>query len=251
MSSPIAIDFYDIPSKLRGSSWSPSTWRIRYALNYKQLPYKTTWVEYPDIEKTCKQIGAPPTSKKPDGSPAYTVPTIYDPNTGKSVSDSLKIMVYLEETYPSSPERSLIPPGTWGLQLALLSLGPTILGSFSQFILPPGIKFLNEPSAKYCTDRLVVGGRPLMDLELQGEKRVVEWEKVEHGFGVIDSWMKKEDKFLMGDRFIFADLTIGALVRRVRQLYGEDSEEWRSMEKWHGGRWARLVKELDEYAMIH
>ena len=63
----------------------------RYALNIKGLPYTTQWVEYPDIERVCKQIGASPAEKKPDNPSQdhYTLPVIQDPNTGRVVSDSM------------------------------------------------------------------------------------------------------------------------------------------------------------------
>ena len=40
---------------------------IRYALNYKRLPYKTVWVEYHEIEPVAKKVGAKPTKTKPNG----------------------------------------------------------------------------------------------------------------------------------------------------------------------------------------
>ena len=50
-------------------------------MNIKGLPYRTVWVEYPDIVAVLEKIGAPPAGKAPDGSPKYTLPAIYDPNT--------------------------------------------------------------------------------------------------------------------------------------------------------------------------
>ena len=40
---------------------------IRYALNYKKLPYKTVWVEFHEIEPAAKKVGAKPTRTKPNG----------------------------------------------------------------------------------------------------------------------------------------------------------------------------------------
>ena len=69
MSKPIV--FYDIPGNAHShKAWSPNTQKTRcallsrlrdvkvisersdlfsYSLNYKGIPYKTVWVEYPDI----------------------------------------------------------------------------------------------------------------------------------------------------------------------------------------------------------
>jgi hypothetical protein len=61
------IVLYDIPCKGRCAAWSANTlkgsvpshparsWKIadssvaRLALNFKGVPYETTWIEYPDI----------------------------------------------------------------------------------------------------------------------------------------------------------------------------------------------------------
>jgi len=40
---------------------------VRYALNYKRLPYKTVWVEFHEIEPVAKKVGAKPTTAKPNG----------------------------------------------------------------------------------------------------------------------------------------------------------------------------------------
>ena len=75
----------------------------RYALAYKGIPFRTEWVGWADIEVISRALGATPTGKKASGGPFYTVPMIYDPNTGEIVSDSLKIAIYLDNTYPSTP----------------------------------------------------------------------------------------------------------------------------------------------------
>ena len=40
---------------------------VRYALNYKSLPYKTVWIEYHEIEPVAKKLGAKPTKRKANG----------------------------------------------------------------------------------------------------------------------------------------------------------------------------------------
>jgi glutathione S-transferase len=90
-------------------------------LGFKGLPYRTEWVEHPQIEATFKKIGAAPTGTRADGTgrPFYTVPVIIDPNhltEGKPtmISDSRNIALYLDEHYPTN--KQLIPNGTNGLQ---------------------------------------------------------------------------------------------------------------------------------------
>ena len=81
---------------------------LRYTLNIKGIPYRTVWVEYPDIKPLCLKIGAAATEKLPDGSPLYTLPVIFDPNTSKAIADSAAIARYLDVTYPTHVPR-LIP----------------------------------------------------------------------------------------------------------------------------------------------
>ena len=40
---------------------------VRYALNYKKLPYKTVWLQVQEIESVAKKLGAKPTKVKPNG----------------------------------------------------------------------------------------------------------------------------------------------------------------------------------------
>ncbi|KAK0237552.1 hypothetical protein EDD85DRAFT_951734 [Armillaria nabsnona] len=86
------------------------TWRARYAL--QSMPHQIAYVELPDTEALAKNIGASPTSTKPDGvSPFYTIPNIQDDSTGAVVTDSAATAAYLYKTYPSS-EPVRIPTGT-------------------------------------------------------------------------------------------------------------------------------------------
>lgn len=98
-------------------AWAPKSWRIRYrspAANsnqdpylytqlhkvyYKGIPYKTEWLEYPDIEGKLKELGISLTSIKQDGQPFYPLPAIFDPNTSTGIADSYSIARYLDKTY--------------------------------------------------------------------------------------------------------------------------------------------------------
>ncbi|KAF8507359.1 hypothetical protein JB92DRAFT_2961196, partial [Gautieria morchelliformis] len=120
-SSNSIITLYDVPSDFSGKAWSPNG-SEQYALNYKGVPYKTVWIEYPEIEPTMRSIGAAPTKKNPDGSPWYTILVIVDSSrTATSggptvVSDSFHIAEYLDETYSTPSTGPLFPPGTKALQ---------------------------------------------------------------------------------------------------------------------------------------
>lgn len=49
------IVLYDLACT-KGVCFSPVVWRIRLLLNYKRIPYKTIFLEFPDIEPTLKGL---------------------------------------------------------------------------------------------------------------------------------------------------------------------------------------------------
>jgi hypothetical protein len=167
MSHPLV--FYDIlvdPTGQDRQCWSANTWKTRsvswhclpfsvltvaactsLALNYKKVPYTTVWVQYGDIQMAMKEIGATPTDKRPTGEDRYTLPTIRNPATGEVISDSAKIIAYLEEKYP---ERPLIPQGTFEQQIAFSATGIFAVGPVSRCLGPT----LHMPDPTACRTTL-------------------------------------------------------------------------------------------------
>jgi Glutathione S-transferase, N-terminal domain len=97
------VTLYDVPTTQQ-KPWSPNTWKTRYSLNYKGLPFRTEWVEYPDIAGIyCNnEPKVPPTEISKDGSPYYSLPLIKDDTSGTPVfvAESFEIAKYLDKTYP-------------------------------------------------------------------------------------------------------------------------------------------------------
>ncbi|KAJ8080066.1 hypothetical protein PM082_016893 [Marasmius tenuissimus] len=251
MSSENVIEFYDIPSKLPGIAWSPNTWKTRYCLNYKGLPYKTIWVEYPDIEATCKRLGV--ATYKRDGTPYYTLPVIHDPSTGKSIANSPLIAEYLDETYPDTPK--LFPPGTRSLQTVfqhaiewdhMENLDRFVLPQVASILNPRSYEFFNEARSKWYKVDTVA------DMYPKGEEKVELWNKWKEEWGAVDKWMKDSETLLvMEDTITWADFVIAGWVMWCRCIWGEDSEEWKEIgNDWQGGRWGRLLKRLSDYETV-
>lgn len=90
---------------------------LRFALNIKGLPYRTEWVEYPDIAPLIKSFGLPPNlnSYMP-----YTLPTIYDPRTKRAIMDSMEIAKYLDDEYPETP--AVLPKEVRAYQVSSIRL---------------------------------------------------------------------------------------------------------------------------------
>ena len=121
------------------SSLRADTSLARLLLNLKGIPYKTEWIEYPDLAPTLKSFGIPP---NPEGT-AYTSPTIRIGD--KYIMDSLKIATELEKQYPSPPLHVDSPLVS---KVQNIVLGG--IGSLRGVIMPriPD-KLLNQPSFDY------------------------------------------------------------------------------------------------------
>ncbi len=90
---------YDIDSNLTPKQWSPNTSKIRYLLNYKQIPFKTKWISYPDIKKTLQELGVEPNHDDPTKGPIFTLPAIT--YKGETIMDGNVIADYLEDLLPT------------------------------------------------------------------------------------------------------------------------------------------------------
>ncbi|KAJ6460479.1 hypothetical protein C8R47DRAFT_1160885 [Mycena vitilis] len=244
-----SIVFYDLPSTLPSKTLSPNLWKTRYALNFKGLPHKTVWLEYPEIAPLCREIGAAPTSTKPGGSPHFTLPVIHDLSTGAVISDSTNIATYLDATYPDKPR--LMPAGTLGLHRAFEDTANDLLVPLYPYVLPPSHAKFNPPSAEYFRrTREESWGKTLEDFAPKGEDDIIEWNKVKEGFGKVDGWIRANGEgsaYIMGDALCYADMWIAAYALWIKLVL---PERWEEVRLWHQGRWGKLVQEMEKYAMV-
>jgi len=176
----------------------------------------------------------------------YTLPVIFDPSTGKTVSESFEIAQYLDKTYPDKP---ILPKGTKALQAAFLDALRGCVGVLGQFgLLLTCEQLLNSKSEGYFREvrkNDILGGKTVDEVFPRGERAKEEWKKLEAGFGKLDGWMNKEDKFIMGDTVSFADFAIGGYLQWAKLGWGEESEQWKDLSTWNDGRWGKLVKNLE------
>ncbi|KAK0220534.1 hypothetical protein IW262DRAFT_1385234 [Armillaria fumosa] len=240
------ITLYDLPSKLADSPGTMITWRTRYCLNLKNLPYQTVYVEIPDVEALAKKIGAEPTSMRPDGSPKYTIPIIQDHSTGAVISDSPAIAAYLDKAYPSSSP-VLIPPGTMALQLAFTD---TVEAAFEHLRLP---LFYADFVIK-LNNRTAAPLREKFGTQLKvpdGEEREKMWARTRENLGKMNKWFERsEGDFVMGDEPCFADTVISGFLWLIRSTVGRESEEWKDFATWHDGRWGKHLDHFKPYETV-
>ncbi|GJJ15329.1 hypothetical protein Clacol_009605 [Clathrus columnatus] len=215
------------------------------ALEYKQIPYRTVWLEYPEIEPTMLSIGAKPSGVKPDGEPWYTIPVIVDEiNPGPDgkpvpITDSWVIAEYLDDKFPDRP---LFPKGSKGLQRLLHeSFIKVALYETAQLLLPRFYENFNEASQPYF--RATREGYFRKTFAEMCPKGSTEWDEtwkcLEKGLNELAVSLDKngplmDNPYAMGKIFSYADITIASALYTYSTTY---PTEWEKMCKWNGGRW--------------
>lgn len=226
----------------------------RMALQLKGLPFKTVWLEYPDIGPTMKKIGAEATSKWEDGSPWYTLPVIHDSTTNKVVADSWKIALYLEDTYADKP--TLFP---FGVRAPV----EFFEAYFTETTIKPGMRIfmsetcykLNPPSeAFFRRTREVIYKLKIEEFAPPGPERNAIWAAVKGGF---DNFAPKYTSngdgtlpFFYGETISYADIVVASYLLWIKIVLGPENPEWKEMELWNAGRWVKLIELMKKYEIV-
>ncbi|KAL0568558.1 hypothetical protein V5O48_013425 [Marasmius crinis-equi] len=232
-----------------GLGTSPHVRKIIFTLNYKQIPFKIEVLDVDDLEDTAKAVGAPHTSILANGQPRYTVPFIKDHSTGKAISDSIVIAEYLDQAYPDTPK--VFPDGTCVLQSVFMNytgqkvkmLSPMILPKFDDLV--PG--FIDGRRKKY-------GGGPESPYperpKLSEEQTKEMWGRAKASFAELEGAYGKEELWVIGDRPVYADFVLSVVFVTMMIAFGEESEEWKNVRGWAGGRIGRLVDGVLKYRSV-
>ncbi|KZV63655.1 hypothetical protein PENSPDRAFT_616282 [Peniophora sp. CONT] len=241
MSTPIT--FYDLRVSA-GVPASPNAWKTRYTLNYKGIPYKTTFVNFVDIKPTLQEAGIPPSEGE-----AYTVPAIIDHKTGQKLSESARIAGYLDAAYPETP--AVFPASTREAQITFMkTIGAPLLYAAFPIILLDTFNGLDEKDKEYWRrTREARFGAPLEAIVPKGERLTAALAAVG---ATLDNAAKEIAKhagegalFFGGDAPSFADITLAAAFKAIITGTGREGDvskvilghEWASkffeaFEKW-------------------
>ncbi|MCJ1307762.1 hypothetical protein MMC25_001410 [Agyrium rufum] len=248
------LTFYDIgsiPGKHR--CFAPNPWKTRFALNFKQIPYKTEWIDLPDIVNIRKSLGPVPNRTLPNGEDFYTLPIIkHDTNntteSGEQetviVGDSFDIAVYLDQAFPSSSlsgPGELIPPGTLGLTKALNLQADAVFTPFAQLTDIPLNPATAEQTKQSWADRFGVSSFDNFEIKAPRRREILEECKLNAGDFAKIFLKREEGPWLDGKRGpMYADFVIGAwLVMLMRTC-----PEWEEILGWHDGVWKGLFEAL-------
>ncbi|KAF8628762.1 hypothetical protein AX15_003735 [Amanita polypyramis BW_CC] len=228
------IIFYDIPSRLPGKVWSPNPQKTRFTLNYKRIPFTTI------------KLGILPTGEKPDGSPFYSLPAIYDPAIKRYIADSILIAEYLDEQYPDTPR--VIPDGTVALQYAFITAFSIKFSPALSLSLDSAIKILNPSSVKHMRSRFEEDGKTIEEKALKGDDFKVQWAKLEESLGDVAGWIQKSGgPFLGGDKPVFSDFEVAGYLFCLRAIFGKDSDLWQDFLTWDDGGLGKFIAAIEQY----
>lgn len=271
MNDPGDIVFYDIASNDPLRTIAPNPWKTRYALNFKQLAYRTEWVDMPNISSVRQNLGVAANRTLPDGSPYHTLPVIKDASTGIIIGDSFEIALYLDKTYTSSP--TLIAAGTTGLTAAF---NAHVDGLFTKYVvladripMPPRVA---DKVKDIFAKRAEVAGFADMQLDATGREALL--RQFEHALGELAKayrhvggttdyfWLPagtaaaqsqnagrgQPGPYLEENGPVYADLIVGAWLAMMSECMRP--KEWQMLKSWQDGFWGRLHDALSALRMI-
>jgi glutathione S-transferase len=259
------ITFFDVTSSIPGKAWNATAWKTRFSLNFKGIPYKTHWLEYPEIAPVLESHGIPPYKTKEDGTLYYTVPAILDVDdeTGAvkaKLLDSLAIAKYLDDAYPDAP--GLLPSDKAALEEQEQLHATWLYGMLPTLILLGcgSVGLLNKESQEHFSrarakDMYMYNVERLEDVPLTPEHRQELWTQAKASFDSFDALLKEKEAknggpWFAGDKPTFVDCMFGGYFMWAMKVFGEESKEWADIMEWNDGRWARLVERLKPYASV-
>ena len=187
----------------------------------------------------------------------YTHPAIYDPNTRTAISDSGKIVRYLDRTYPDT--HRLIPAELDVLIAAFEdAFWKAFRSDFAPIIIPAAFKVLRPRSRPYFrqTREAAMSGRLEGLAPIGSQRRAKCWAKLEKDASKVAAWYEvdgfKDRVFVLGDDagLTYADVVVASFFKWFRQCLGADSEEWKDMVSWNGGRWEKLLAAFEIYEIV-
>lgn len=212
-SNEAEIILYDLAST-KGVCFSPVVWRIRLMLNYKRIPYRTIFLEFPDIEPTLKGLGL----VIPESGTKYTVPAIQHVPTNTTIMDSTPISQFIAKTYPDPPV-----PLTSNLGHEIESKSRSVVGkAFYISVMPREIDILCPRAQEfYRSTREATLGHKLEDL-LDPVKEEQVWKSLGDSISEISELMKTnkaDGPFILGAQPSYSDFFIAGSLQAAKTVH--------------------------------
>lgn len=232
------IILYDIPSQ-QGTGWSLNPWKTRLFLNYKNIPYTTQWVAYPEIATLLKSFGLPPAAD----SQKYTIPALRTKD-GKYIMDSDKIATYLDEQYPNPPLPLSLPEDAEIAKFFGGMIGPS--RGLWMPLVPKNV--LLPQCAEYFTrtrEEDFCGGKSLEDYrESQDHEKI--WAEMLPGIKGLGEVLKREEgPFIKGKEVSYWDFKIVGYLHFLNRVHKPFHDKLISLEPALGSLYEASAKWLE------
>ena len=189
-----------------------------------------------------KELGLAPQS---NGPLQFTIPTIYDPNTRKTVTESFAIAKYLDEAYPATPR--IVAPGSAGIQEAYLE---KVILPLLFMIIPHIALSVFEQCCMDDADRAYVRstrekwfGQRFEDMAPKGEALVVACKSFEVALDAIATHVATNGtaaSLIGGDSPCHVDTAVAPILSCVLKILGKEHELSRVIL---GHEWAKKYLE--------
>jgi len=262
---------YDVAfaSPCEENTCAPNPWKARYALNFKDVAYKTEWVQMPDITKIRKALGVPPCRKFADGTDFYTLPILVtDTKTGSALGDSFDIANYLQDKFPDAGAGDLFPKQN--LEYTLPN-GMDILVPLSERnddIHPDYVRFQSSVDMAFSIHAQLTANGMRWDPEVEGEVKaeflrrvgMMSWEdfnidgeareklmnSLRDTIERLSVLLKRDTSgpFMLGTKPSYADIIVGGWLRMLSKTLLES--EWEQAKGWYDGVFGKLHAALQE-----
>ncbi|KAI6779930.1 uncharacterized protein J7T54_000230 [Emericellopsis cladophorae] len=277
MTAEQPLRFWDIKSSppVEKTCYAPNPWKARLALNFKAVPYGTTWTPITDVTRVRTALAVPPVRKFADGSDFHTLPLLFNPATGEYLGDSFDIAVYLQKHYPDAgagdlfppqPPAALnftVPPGA-EILIPLTEARPGAFQDYAQFNVHVDAaftlhvqlamdRFPFDPATEDASKAVFTGRAGVNaweDLLLTGEARVQMLASFERMLGGLAVLYRRDESgpFLLGTKASYADCIVGGWLRMMAATLPWN--EWEALRGWHNGTFGRLHDALDAFATV-
>ncbi|KAL2794081.1 hypothetical protein BJX66DRAFT_304739 [Aspergillus keveii] len=207
------IILYDLACT-KGVCFSPYVWKVRIMLNLKRIPYKTIFLEFPDIEGSLKPLVPPPTGDNT----RYTVPAIQHMPSNTYIMDSAQIAALLEATYPDPPVQLTSERG----RTIEEQFGSVVGGSLGAMMMPREMNIL-VPRAQvhFRQTREAYLGYKLEELLKGPEEEERDWSEVSGQMSALSELMRTnrdDGPFVLGSKLSLTDFFIAGSLQAARVM---------------------------------
>jgi glutathione S-transferase len=194
------VKFYDLLSVHPKVWWSTNTYKTRFVLNYKRIPYTVVGIHYPDIEETSKSLGLGPSDRRP----TWTLPIIeYE---GSVVRGSFDIAKFLDSKFRERP---------------IVGIECEKSQEYVRKTLVPAIWQMTGPMVPAILDQ--------RDQEFFRRTRILPEREDNHVKVVEAIWPMirgiKEGGYIYGNEIHYADLVLGSILIWMLRTKAEDFEK--------------------------